>query len=73
MSHSNQAIPRNQIARMNCPECGAEMNPHAEKPVEPLTRVEAARADWVLGGMIEEIHECPRCGRVESRPSSPPR
>jgi predicted RNA-binding Zn-ribbon protein involved in translation (DUF1610 family) len=55
------------IMRMTCRSCGAEMNPHAEKPVAPLTTSEAAQADWAIGGVIEEIHLCPKCGRVESR------
>jgi ribosomal protein S27AE len=56
-----------RIARIACGACGTEMNPHAEKAVAPLTSAEAARADWAAGGLVEEIHQCPRCGRVESR------
>lgn len=56
-----------RIARMTCLECGAQMNPHAEKPTVPESSAEAARADWALGGIIEEIHQCPACGWVEAR------
>jgi ribosomal protein L37AE/L43A len=56
-----------RIVRMTCDACGATMNPHAEKPVVPLTDAEAAQADWAIGGSIEEVHHCPRCGRVQSR------
>lgn len=55
------------IPRMKCPVCGAEMNPHAEKIVEPRSPAEAAKADWTVGGLVEEIHQCPACGGVESR------
>jgi hypothetical protein len=52
---------------MKCPACGAEMNPHAEKLIAPRTRSEAAAIDGAMGGIVEEIHQCPFCGRVESR------
>ena len=58
-----------RITRIICPDCGVEMVPHAEKPVPPLTGDEAARADWAVGGIVEQIHACPRCERVESRRS----
>jgi len=40
---------------MRCPQCGAPMNKHAEKPVI-LTSDE----------IILAIHCCPNCGKVES-------
>ncbi|HJR58293.1 MAG TPA: hypothetical protein VJ813_02800 [Vicinamibacterales bacterium] len=43
------------------------MNPHAEKPVVPLTEAEATVADWAVGGLVEEVHQCPQCGGVQSR------
>ena len=57
----------NSIARMTCPACGAQMNPHAEKLVDPVTASEARETDSTLGGLIEQVHQCPSCGRVESR------
>jgi ribosomal protein S27AE len=56
-----------RIARMTCPSCGTVMNPHAEKPVSPRSREEAAHAGEAPGEVIFEIHSCPRCGRVEER------
>jgi predicted RNA-binding Zn-ribbon protein involved in translation (DUF1610 family) len=50
---------------MTCPKCGAEMNCHAEKPVDPLGAKEAAAA--TKGTLVEEIHLCPSCGVTESR------
>jgi ribosomal protein S27AE len=50
---------------MRCPRCGATMNQHAEKLV--LWANPAIPIDPALGGYIEEMHACPRCGNVESR------
>ena len=54
-------------SKMVCPECGVEMNHHAEKLAEPVNAEEARRADPVLGGIIEEVHTCPDCGHSASR------
>ena len=51
---------------MTCALCGATMNAHAEKPVVPISAEEARRADPVMG-LIEEVHQCPHCGAVQSR------
>ena len=55
---------------MICPMCGIPMNHHAEKLVEPRDEDEARRSITAFGGVIEEIHTCPRCGRVGSRAES---
>lgn len=55
------------LTPMICPKCGATMNHHAEKLVDPVDPREAAEIDPALGGLIEEIDACPRCGNVESR------
>jgi hypothetical protein len=41
------------------------MNHHADKLVDPTGREE--RVDPALGGVVEETHACPRCGKVEAR------
>jgi ribosomal protein S27AE len=53
--------------KMLCPECGGEMNYHAEKIdyAAALTTPDAVDPD--LGGVLEEIHTCPRCGTTETR------
>lgn len=51
------------VTPMQCPKCGAIMNHHAEKVVYSG----AGRADTELGGVLEEMHACPRCGYVASR------
>ena len=53
--------------KMVCPDCGAELNHHAEKLAEPTSAEEALRMDPELGGILEEIHCCPGCGKNESR------
>ena len=56
-----------RIVPMNCAGCGATMNAHAEKPVDPLTRAETETVDAAVGALIDEIHQCPNCGNVQSR------
>jgi ribosomal protein S27AE len=51
---------------MTCPECGAAMNRHGEKLVYS-GETGGPAVDPVLGGVMEEMHACPRCGYVASR------
>jgi ribosomal protein S27AE len=59
-------------AKMRCPKCGGEMNHHADKLVAPTDPRAAALLDPDLGGVIREMHGCPRCGAAEER-TAPPR
>lgn len=52
---------------MTCPQCGVKLVHHAEKLVEPRDAKEAAAMDPRLGGVIEEVHTCPECGKEHSR------
>ncbi len=52
---------------MKCPDCGIDMTHHADKLVDPVSAEEASQIDSALGGLIEEAHTCPECGRGESR------
>jgi len=52
---------------MTCPRCGAAMNHHADKQVEPRNAFEAQRADPATGKLTIEIHGCPGCGNVAER------
>ena len=45
----------------------------AEKLVLPSGPHEASSVDPVLGGMIEELYTCPRCGSGASRRAEPTR
>jgi ribosomal protein S27AE len=51
---------------MQCPKCGGTMNHHGEKVVYGT----GGQADPELGGVLEELHACPRCGYVASRPAA---
>ncbi|MCA9809575.1 MAG: hypothetical protein KC473_04500 [Candidatus Dadabacteria bacterium] len=52
--------------KLICNVCGAEMNNHAEK----ISYEARAGANWEsdpdFGGLLEEIHTCPKCGGVEA-------
>ncbi len=61
------------MTAMICPTCGIEMNHHAEKLVLPSGPHQASSVDPVLGGMIEELYTCPRCGSGASRRAGPTR
>lgn len=54
-------------SKMICPKCGGEMNHHADKLLDPITPEDRRHFNAALGGMIEEMHYCPRCGAVASR------
>ena len=52
--------------KMNCPNCGAEMNHHAMKV--DYSEDFADEADMVVyGGLLKEVHTCPHCGHIELR------
>ena len=54
-------------SKMICPGCGAEMNHHAEK-IDYTAAFDAEGAvDEETGGILEEIHTCPKCGDTETR------
>lgn len=53
--------------KMTCADCGVELNHHAEKLVDPVNAQEAAQLDPELGGLLEEYHCCPECGKGEAQ------
>jgi ribosomal protein S27AE len=56
--------------KMICPECGVEMNQHAEK-IDYMAALENPEAmDEDFGGVLEEAHSCPVCGKTETRPKA---
>ncbi len=52
---------------MFCPDCGVEMNRHAEKVDYTADPAEAGAPDPDFGGPLEEFHTCPLCGRTHTR------
>ena len=53
-----------KMERIPCPGCGAEMNRHAEKVDYTAGLAEPAAVDPDLGGVLEEMHQCPKCPEV---------
>ncbi|HEX8145906.1 MAG TPA: hypothetical protein VF591_01790 [Pyrinomonadaceae bacterium] len=51
--------------RMKCPDCGAEMNHHADKLDYGAAADEDS--DAAEGGVVVEAHTCPDCGRTATR------
>jgi predicted RNA-binding Zn-ribbon protein involved in translation (DUF1610 family) len=54
---------------LNCPDCGVEMNLHAEKIDYGTELADGALFDPDLGGLVEEFHTCPDCGVTRTRPA----
>jgi predicted RNA-binding Zn-ribbon protein involved in translation (DUF1610 family) len=54
--------------KMSCPECGIEMRHHAEKIDYSQSSDDAGGFDAEMGGVLEEIHSCPACGKTKARP-----
>jgi ribosomal protein S27AE len=52
---------------MICEQCGVEMNHHADKVDYNAGLDDPNEIDPVYGGVLEEAHTCPRCGRTEVR------
>jgi ribosomal protein S27AE len=53
-----------ETEKMTCPDCGVEMNCHAEKINYTLTLAEPGTVDPDLGGVVEAAHTCPNCGQT---------
>jgi hypothetical protein len=51
------------MAKMVCAVCGSDMNHHADKIDYSIPDA----SDPALGGVVQEIHTCPRCGNIETR------
>ncbi len=53
--------------KMICPDCGIEMNCHAEKIDYTAALTDPDTVDPDLGGVLEEVHTCPGCGKTGTR------
>jgi hypothetical protein len=58
-----------QRQKVRCPECGTEMNFHAEKVDYSAALADPRSMDPELGGVVEEFHTCPGCKFVLERPA----
>jgi len=54
-------------ARMICPECGDEMNHHADKVVHSSATPDSDADDLFGDGTVTEFHTCPNCGSGAAR------
>jgi ribosomal protein S27AE len=52
---------------MQCPNCGAEMNHHADKVDYNAGLDDPTLIDPDFGGVVEEAHTCAACGHTEMR------
>jgi hypothetical protein len=52
---------------MICPDCRIAMNYHAEKLDYTAALVAPDAVDPDLDGVLEEVHACPRCGKMGTR------
>ena len=53
--------------KLVCPDCGVEMNHHADKIDYTAALDNPEDADPAFGGVLEEAHTCPVCGRTHLR------
>ena len=60
-----------KTSAMICPQCQIEMNYHAEKIDYTAALTDPGIIDPDFGGVVEEVHTCPRCGDVGMRRSTP--
>ena len=51
--------------KMICPDCGVEMNHHADKIDYSLS--DPKSIDPVFSGIVREAHCCPECGKTLTR------
>ncbi|MGB7924496.1 MAG: hypothetical protein WCF57_14740 [Pyrinomonadaceae bacterium] len=56
-----------EVKKMVCPDCGVEMNHHAEKIDYTAAFDDPAAVDPDFGGVLEEAHTCARCGKTALR------
>jgi len=53
--------------KMICPNCHVEMNHHCDKLMQATDSQQSSPLDETVGGVLEEFHSCPNCGRGGSR------
>jgi predicted RNA-binding Zn-ribbon protein involved in translation (DUF1610 family) len=58
-------------AKLRCPECGAEMNHHADRPDYAAALADPAAVDKTFGAVVDEIHTCPACAATATRRATP--
>ncbi|MBV9924229.1 MAG: hypothetical protein JOZ96_04245 [Acidobacteria bacterium] len=59
-------MPENEP--LNCPDCGTQMNHHADKPDRGAAAADDS-PDAAEDFPVIEAHSCPACGRTATRPA----
>jgi ribosomal protein S27AE len=54
---------------MICPDCGTQMNHHANKIVCGASGERPGPSNLSAGEYLQELHSCPKCGANASRVS----
>lgn len=69
MSRSNRRLEEamTDTGKIKCPDCGIDMNHHAEK-VDYSVEPGGVAAEF--GGVLQEVHSCPGCGKTAMRIAS---
>lgn len=52
---------------IDCPDCDVAMNHHADKLDLSMALAEPQAVDPALGGIVNEVHTCPACGKTAIR------
>ena len=55
--------------KMKCADCGVDMNHHADK-IDYSGGIAEGTVNSELGGVLEEVHSCPGCGKTALRLAS---
>ena len=58
---------KGKTTKMICPDCGEEMNFHAEKIDQSARADPESDCGAEFGGVVEQIHTCPACGAIGVR------
>ena len=53
--------------KMKCPDCGVDMNHHADKMDYTAGFGDTDGVDAEFGGVVAEVHTCPGCGKTALR------
>jgi ribosomal protein S27AE len=53
--------------KMICPDCGVQMNHHADKIDYSAAPDDGGGIDPAFDGIVEEAHTCPVCGKTHTR------
>lgn len=59
-----------EAQKIVCSKCGTQMNHHADKLDFTTVLTEPDAINPEFGGILEQVHTCPKCGNTEVRRAS---